>query len=143
MKRRTAIWTFVTLMLCCALLLTAIVQNARAENTTTAFSLQGLQGMKLSVVGATNADVVTTPTGRGTKVAQVLRLQAGGQKIFVLVRVEQAGGGLFIDGIAAATTTALATAITGFNISGVSHPHPTHDAVDDAASTGMVGYADP
>ncbi len=143
MKRRTAIWTLILLLCMCPVALIALLAQARAENTTTSFNMQGLQGLKVSVVGATAADVVATPTGRGTKVAQVLRLAAGGQKIFVLLRVEQSSGGLFIDGIAAATTTALATAIADFNITGVSHPHPVNDAVDDAASAGMVGYADP
>lgn len=143
MKRRASIWALLVLLCLCPLALVALLGQARAENTTTSFKLQGLHGLKLSVVGATNADVVATPTGRGSKVAQIVRLQAGGQKMFVLIRVEQAAGGLFIDGIAAATTTALATEIDGFDITGVNHPHPTNDAVDDAAATAMVGYADP
>lgn len=141
MKRRASIWALVVLLCLCPLALVALLGQARAENTTTSFKLQGLQGCKISVVGATNADVVASVTSVSpSKVAHVVRLQAGGQTMYVLMRVEQSTGGLFIDGIAAATTTALATAIDAFNISGVNHPHPTKDTADNYAKTNLVGY---
>ena len=146
MKRRALAWFMLALLVAFQLSLVALLARpAVAENTTTTFRVTGLPGLKVSAVAATAGDVVSTGTQAHNKVAQVLRFAAGGQKIFVLVRVEKSASGVFIDGIAAATTTALATAITAFDltIDAPGHPHPTHDAVDDSASTGMVGYADP
>ena len=142
MKRRTAIWTMLVLLCLCPAALISLLAHARAENTTTAFRIQGLgQGCKVSVVGATQGDVVASVTTvAASKVAHVVRFEAGGSTMFVLLRVEASGNGLFIDGIAAATTAALATAIDGFNLSGINHPHPTKDTADNYAKTNLTGY---
>jgi hypothetical protein len=138
---------FSTILGMLAALVVVIVAQAFAA-TTTSTSLRvssDLPLVILSVDAATTGDVVATDTGalgRGSKRAQITRRVAGGQTQYVLTRVQHAGGKLWIDEVAALTTTALASRIAAFDFSTASpsHPSPTHDAVDDQASGLMVGY---
>jgi hypothetical protein len=127
------------------LLLLALAVVARAATTTgTTMSILGLRSITLSVDAATTVDVVATDTGElsSSKRAQITRRVAGGQTQYVLTRVQVSSNGVFVDEVAAVTTTALATRIAAFDFttSSPGHPSPTHDAVDDAVSALMVGY---
>lgn len=135
-----------TLLALCALLLIIVVRAFAATTTSTQIRVDSdLPLVILSVDAATTADVVATDTGAlggGHKRAQITRRVAGGQTQYVLTRMQLAGGKLWMDEVAAITTTALASRITTFDFSTASpsHPSPTHDAVDDAVAALMVGY---
>ena len=127
-----------------ALLLVAFVGVAFAATTTaTGLDVAGLPRVVLTVDAATTGDVVATDTGTlfGQR-AQILRVVSGGETKFVLVRIQRASNGLWIDTIAAETTTALATRIAAFDLTSTAtgHPSPVNDSVDDALATAMVGY---
>ena len=134
-----------TLLGLCALLLLIVVRAFAATTTSTQISVTGMPLVILSVYGGTTGDVVCTDTGAvggGSKRAQITRRVAGGQTQYVLQRIQFDGSKVWIDEVAAITTTALASSITAFDFSTASpsHPSPTHDAVDDAVSALMVGY---
>lgn len=128
-----------------ALLLTIALQAWAATTTNVAFDVQGLPRINVTVDAATTGDVVATDTGAlggGSKRATILRVVSNAQTKFILQRFQVAGNGVWVDSIAAETTTALASRIGTFNLATAApgHPSPTHDAVDDAVSALMVGY---
>ena len=115
-----------------------------ATTTSTDLGQEILPRVYLTVNAATTGDVVASNTD-GTikgKCAQIQRVVSNGETKFVLVRVQRVSSGVFIDTIAAETTTALATRIAAFDLSSAqpAHPSPVNDAVDDALSAAMVGY---
>lgn len=116
-----------------------------ATTTGTTFQLAGrVPPIRYTVDAATTGDVVVTDTGAlsPTKRSHITRRVAGGVTQYVMTRLQIAPNGLWFDEIAAATTTALASRISTFDLSTASpgHPSPTHDAVDDAAAALMIGY---
>lgn len=129
------------------LLLFGLVAQFVYAATTTSTALGQAIGppVYLTVDAATTGDVVASSTDDSLtgKCAQIVRVVSNGETKFVLVRVQRASNGVFIDTIAAETTTALATRIAAFDLSTAqpAHPSPTNDAVDDALSTAMVGYS--
>lgn len=134
-----------TILFMLALVLALVAQVFGATTTSTAIVMQGMPNVTITVNAATTGDVVCTDTGAlggGTKRAQVVRFVSNAQTKYVLTRVQRSAGGLWIDEIAAETTTALATRILAFDLTTAApgHPSPTHDAVDDAVSALMIGY---
>ncbi len=130
-------------LLCFALLLLAVHAYA-AATTSTGIDVAGLPRVVLTVNAATTGDVVCTDTGTlYGKRAQVIRTVSNSETKYVLVRIQKASNGLFVDEIAAETTTALATRINAFDLTSTAlgHPSPTHDAADDECAALMVGYS--
>jgi hypothetical protein len=126
------------------LVLVLAVQAYAAATTSTGIDCAGLPRIVLTVNAATTGDVVCTDTGTlYGKRAQVIRTVSNGETKYVLVRIQKAGNGLFIDEIAAETTTALATRIAAFDLTSTAlgHPSPVNDTADDECATLMVGYA--
>ena len=127
------------------LLLVALVGVAFAA-TTTGTSLGQSIGPQvfLTVDAATTGDVVASDLGSTLtgKCGQIVRVVSNGETKFVLVRIQRASNGLWIDTIAAETTSALATRIAAFDLASASpgHPSPVNDATDDALAAAMVGY---
>lgn len=128
-------------------LLSLFVAVASAWAATTSSSEIGITGQRPTVVftctAGTTADVVCTDAANlGSKRGQVYKLVSGGQTLYVEFRFHRSSNGFFVDGVAAATTTALASAISGLDLSTTvpAHPSPTHDAADDSVATQMVGY---
>lgn len=122
-----------------------LVVNAIAATTTSTNLGQAIgPPVYLTVNAATTGDVVASSVD-GTltgKCAQIVRVVSNGETKFVLMRVQRVSTGVYVDAIAAETTSALATRIAAFDLSTAqpSHPSPTNDAVDDALSAAMVGY---
>lgn len=117
---------------------------ARATTTSTDLGQEIGPRVYLTVDAATTGDVVATATD-GTlmgKVGQIVRVVSNSQTKYVLTRIQRAAHAIYIDEIAAETTATLATRIAAFNLATAqpSHPSPTHDAVDDALATAMIGY---
>lgn len=128
-----------------AFCLMALVGVAFAATTTSTSLGQAIgPAVYLTVDAATTGDVVATDAGvtLSNKCGQIVRVVSDGQTKFVLVRVQRASNGLWIDTIAAETTTALATRIAAFDLTSTAtgHPSPVNDATDDALSAAMVGY---
>lgn len=112
-----------------------------ATTTTTGVVVSGMPRVTFTVDAATTGDVVATDSsGAGSKRGQITR--TGGVTMYELHRFQRASNGIFVDCIAAPTTATLATRIAAFDFttSVPGHPSPTHDAVDDALATAMVGY---
>ncbi len=130
-------------LLAALLVLVLAVQAFAAATTSTGLDCAGLPRIVLTVNGATTGDVVCTDTGTlHGKRAQVVRFVTNGETKFVLHRVQRANNGLFIDSIAAETTTALAARILAFDLTSTAlgHPSPVNDAADDECATLMIGY---
>lgn len=132
------------LLLAVALLLSLVAHAFAATTTSTALGQAIGPPVYVTVDAATTGDVVVTSTSDALtgKCAQIVRTVSNGQTKYLLIRVQRVSTGVFIDTIAAETTTALATRIAAFSLSTAqpAHPSPTHDAVDDALATAMVGY---
>ena len=125
------------------LVLVLAAQAFAAATTSTGIDCAGLPRIVLTVNAATTGDVVCTDTGTlFGKRAQVIRTVSNGQTKYVLVRIQKASNGLWLDEIASETTTALATRITAFDLTSTAtgHPSPTHDAADDECATLLIGY---
>lgn len=130
-------------LLAALLILVLAVQAYAAATTSTGIDLAGLPRIVLTVNAATTGDVVCTDTGTlYGKRAQIVRVVSNSETKFVLVRIQKASNGLWIDEIAAETTTALATRIGAFSLASTAtgHPSPTHDTADDECATLMIGY---
>lgn len=126
-----------------ALVLCVVARAFAATTTGTSLTIAGLEGIRLTVDAATTGDVVATDAGTiASKRGQIVRVVSNAETKFILTRVQVAPNGVFVDEIAAETTTALAARIAAFNLATASpgHPSPTHDSVDDALSAAMVGY---
>lgn len=113
----------------------AFVADSRAQNTNTTVDVVGLSApIILSVDGVvavcSNADV----SGYGSKRVAIIGAEvAGGVPVHLMVRIQRATNGLFIDVVTASTLAQLDTNVGSMDFSGRSHPSPTEDAVDTAA----------
>lgn len=127
-----------------ALVLMLVVQAYAATTTSTALGQAIGPPVYVTVNAATTGDVVVSSTTDAItgKCAQIVRTVSNGQTKYILLRIQRVATGVYVDAIASETTTALATRISAFDLSTAqpSHPSPTHDSVDDALATAMVGY---
>lgn len=110
------------------------VAHALAAQTQTAIDVAGLPQVVVTAQAQT-ASVLATDTGlSGSKRAHVISLTTvDGYPVVLLVRVQHAANGLFIDVIGEATIGELTTRVTAMTITGSSHPSPAKDAIDTAA----------
>lgn len=119
------------------LLLAALAAPILAATATTSVSLAGLPGghVQLTIDG-TSAAVVGEDTGASaSKRAAVVSCVVSGQPVVMLVRIERAPNGTFIDIVPSDTVENLSTALGSLDLSSAvpSHPSPADDAVDAAA----------
>lgn len=128
------------LVLLLAVVLVVAVMSAasRAANTNSTGVVLGLPPVILSLDG-TSAAVDDTHFSSGHKGAAVIACVVSGQAVNLLVRVQKASNGLFIDIVASDTVTNLDTAVGSMDFSGRSHPSPTEDAVDTAILAAAAG----
>lgn len=117
-----------TLVLAALLLVTGL---AWATNTNSTGTVAGLPAITLSLDG-TSAAVDEVNFDSGHKGAAVIACVVSGQAVNLLVRIEKASNGLFVDLVVSDTVTNLDTAVGSMNFSSRSHPSPTEDAVDTA-----------
>ena len=75
----------------------------------------------------------------GDKRALVLNFSVNGQACVMLVRLQTATNGLFVDLVVDQSLAALDTRVGAMNLSGRSHPAPQEDAID---TTILVAAAD-
>lgn len=119
-----------------ALLLVCAVFGPRvwAANTNSALSMAGLP-VVLSVDGDSAAVDELDPGTSATKRAAVVGFDVHGRAVVVLVRIQRASNGLFIDLVGDNTIGEVTTRTTAMNLSGRSHPAAAKDAIDTAILT--------
>lgn len=106
--------------------------SARAQTTTTQLTMRGLPYTVINTA-ATSASVVGDGGGAGrAKQAYVVHWVVNGQDVYVLVRLQTAANGLFLDLVAEDSIADLTTRTAALSL-GHSHPSPTKDAIDQAA----------
>src|SRR5690606_21421910 len=107
---------------------------AWGEQVQTPFDILGTPYLVVTAQ-AEEAEVLATDDGSGSssKRAKVVKLSDGtGKELVLLLRVQRAPGGLFVDVIGDASVAALTSRVIDLEITGVDHPSPTKDAVDTA-----------
>lgn len=114
-----------------------------AATATTSVALGGMPGgaVQLTIDG-TSAAVEGVDTGNSaSKRSAVVSCVVSGQAVVLLVRIERAPNGTFIDLVPSDTVGNLDTALGAMDLSATvpSHPSPTDDAVDAAAITDAGG----
>lgn len=114
-----------------ALLLVAGV--SWAAQTQTPVAAAGLPGVVITTV-AQGATVLATDQDTLTgKVAQIVKLtDVDGREFVLLVRLQRASNGLFLDIVGEATIGQLDTRVAAMAITGNSHPSTAEDATDTA-----------
>lgn len=120
-------------MLLLAALLLAVTFNVYAEQTQTPVTVAGLPDFVVTAQAQT-AEVLATDTGTvGSKRAHVISMTTvDGYPVVLLVRIQKAPNGIFLDIIGEATIGELTTRVGSMEITGSSHPSTEEDAVDTA-----------
>lgn len=100
----------------------------------TTFLVAGLPEVVLALDGTAAAVEATDAGSLASKRAAVLSCTVNGQAVVLLVRVQKAPNGLFLDVVAAESVAALDTAAGNMDLSAEvpAHPSPDEDAVDTA-----------
>lgn len=106
----------------------------QAANTNTQGVVRGLPPLVISVDG-TSAVCTDSDFTSSSKATAVIACVVSGQEVNLLVRVQKAANGLYVDVVTGSTLANLTTNAGSMNLSGRSHPSPTVDAVDTANLT--------
>lgn len=108
---------------------------AWASSVSTSLRVAGLPGRVFLSATGTSAAVAPDTAGNATKRAAVVAAVVSGQAVKVLVRVQQAPNGTFVDLVFSDTLGNLTTAVGAMDLSTavVGHPAPGDDAVDASA----------
>lgn len=106
---------------------------AWAQQVQTAFSVLGLPQVVVTAEAQT-ASVLATDEGTvASKRAHVISMTTvDGYPVVLLVRVQKAPNGLFVDVIGEASIGELTTRVSALELTGGSHPSPAEDDVDTA-----------
>lgn len=101
---------------------------------STTFQIAGLPQITLTLDATAPVAKATDVGTLASKRAAVLTCTVNGQAVALLVRVQRAPNGLFLDLVAAESVVALDTATGNMDLSAEvpSHPSPEEDAVDTA-----------
>lgn len=106
---------------------------ARAAQTQTPLTMAGVPDLTITCVAQAVEVLATDPGTSSHKRAQVVQItDVDGREFFLLVRVERAVNGLFLDIVGEATVGELTTRTTGMTITGGIHPTVGEDAIDVA-----------
>lgn len=125
-----------------ALLVLAIaVPAVIAATATQKLDVQGLRVPVHVTVDGTSAAIDGADSTGASKRAAVVSCVVSGQAVVVLVRVQQAPNGLFVDLVPSNTIGNLETAVGSMDLSATvpSHPSPADDAIDAAAIAAAGG----
>lgn len=115
-----------------------VASLALAANTNSQLKMAGLP-VTLSVDGDSAAVDELDAGTSASKRAAVVGFNIHGRAVVVLVRIQKASNGLFVDLVADNTIGEVSTRTSAMNLSGRSHPSATHDAIDDAIITAAAG----
>jgi hypothetical protein len=124
------------------LLLVVFALPAPAGNSADQVTLVGLP----PVTFGTNADTTAvtridsnTVTG---KRAFLVHMVVNSQDVYMLVRLQRASNGMFLDLVADSSAANLDAQITAmdFSATSIGHPSPTRDATDDALGDGLGSW---
>lgn len=130
-----------TIKLCMlALVLVLVASFAWAAQTQTSLKLAGLPPVVITT-SAQAATVLATDAGtNASKRVHVVKLtNVNGVENVLLIRVQRATNGLFVDVVLEATIGEVSTRSTATTLTGSSHPSPTKDAIDTAALVAAGG----
>lgn len=109
------------------------IAHVLAAQTQTAVDVAGLPPVVITAQAQTASVLATDPGTSSSKRAHVLSLTTvDGYPVVILLRVEHASNGLFIDVIGEASIGELTTRVAAMAITGSSHPSPADDAIDAA-----------
>lgn len=115
--------------------LASIVGAAWAANTSSTLLVGGVGRVTLSVDGDSAVVDELDPGSSKNKRAAVVNFKVHDRDVVLLVRMQHANNGLFLDIVADNTIGEVTTRTTAMNLSSRSHPSPTKDAVDTAILT--------
>ena len=89
----------------------------------------------VTVSGTSGAFSGQDVSGKGTKRAAVIAAVVSGQAVKILLRFEEARGGVYVDALVQDTLANLTTAVEAMDLSTArpGHPSPVDDAVDASA----------
>lgn len=122
----------------CALL--AMAGISLAANTNSPIALAGLPPITLSVDADSAAvDELDDGDTSPSKAVACIACSVSGQAVVLLVRIERASNGLFLDVLADSTTTTLQTRLNSMSLTSRSHPSPAKDSIDQAVLTAAAG----
>lgn len=124
-----------TLKLCTLALVLALVASAGvfAAQTQTSARMGGLPLLTITTQAQTATVLATDDGSSASKLCHVVSCTTvDGHPFVLLVRLQKASNGLFLDVIGEATIGELTTRVTAMEITGGSHPSPTKDAIDTA-----------
>jgi hypothetical protein len=115
-----------------ALTVGALLGRAEAANTSSALALAGVGEVRFSLEGTTPTVDELDPGTNAFKRDAVVACVVSGQAVKMLVRLQKASNGVFVDVCVSDTDANLSTLVTAMNLSSRSHPSPTKDAIDTA-----------
>lgn len=101
-------------------------------NTNTVIDVAGLPPITLSSDMDAAAEDTVDASGNPTKRAVILTGEANSQVVAILVRIQKAPNGIFLDLVLDESLATVDTRMGSTNLSGRSHPSPTEDAIDTA-----------
>lgn len=122
----------VALLAAAAVTIGVLLHEAEAANTSSALQLSGIGEIRLSLEGTTPTVDELDPGTNAYKRAAVVACVVSGQAVKILVRVQKASNGTFLDLCVSDTDANLSSLVTAMNLSARSHPSPTKDAIDTA-----------
>lgn len=128
-----------TLVLVVGIAVGAYLPSAEAANTSSALRMAGVGEVRFSLEGTTPTVDEIDPGTNAYKRAAVVACVVSGQAVKLLLRVQKASNGLFIDACVSDTDANLSTLVNAMNLSGRSHPSPTKDAIDTAILAAAAG----
>lgn len=124
-----------TLKLCMLALVLALIASVGvfAAQTQTSARVGGLPHLTITTQAQTATVLATDDTSSPNKLCHVVSCTTvDGYPFVLLVRLQKASNGLFLDVIGEATIGELTTRVNAMAITGGSHPSPSEDAIDTA-----------
>lgn len=122
-----------------ALAFVALTGVAWGAIATARFRIAGLPEIVVTADG-TSVDVDPDTVGGASKRAAVVAAVVSGQQVYMLLRFERSGTGIFVDTVFSDSLANLTTAIEAADYSTVvGHPSPADDTTDASAITAAGG----
>lgn len=120
-------------MLAVVLALAVIAPVLWAATDAETISMAGIPSLVLSVDGDSGSVAQVDSGLVASKRAALVTCTVNGQAVYLLVRVQRASNGLFVDLVADESLSALDTRLDALDLSTAvpAHPSPDRDAVDD------------
>lgn len=121
------------------LALAALLPTAEAANTSSSLPMAGIGEVRFSLEGTTPTVDELDPGTNAYKRDAVVACVVSGQAVKMLVRLQKASNGVFVDVCVSDTDANLSTLVTAMNLTARSHPSPTKDAIDTAILAAAAG----